>query len=136
MASAARARPASTVSTTPATISAAPAFNSTTSRGAPGRKGTTMDMTISTWDPPRSYGLRGAAAGYVFDSQIRCVPHGASGTRLEMEIVGRPTNFVAKLFSPLVAILSRMMVKHCAKDLADIARAAEGRNDAKNAGGR
>jgi carbon monoxide dehydrogenase subunit G len=119
---------------TPGPIGAGTVFRET--RGAPGRKGTTMDMTISAWDPPRSYALRGAAAGYVFDSEIRCVPHGASGTRLEMEIQGRPTNLVAKLFSPLVALLSRMMVKHCAKDLADIAAAAEGRNDVKKAGAR
>ncbi|MBL8896242.1 MAG: SRPBCC family protein [Planctomycetes bacterium] len=94
-------------------------------RGAPGRRGTTLDLTISAWNPPRSYALRGSAAGYEFNSEIRCVPSGASGTRLEMEIVGRPLNFVAKLFSPLFALMSRVMVKQCAKDLADIARVAE-----------
>lgn len=118
---------------TPGPIRAGTVFRET--RGAPGRRGTTLDMTISAWDPPRSYALRGAAAGYVFDSEIRCVPHGTSGTRLEMAIQGRPTNFVAKLFSPLFSLMSRVMVKQCAKDLADIAAAAEGRNGAKGAGG-
>ena len=69
----------------------------------------------------------GSDLGFVFDSEIRCVPHGASGTRLEMEVRGRATNLVAKLLSPLFAIFSRMMVKQCAKDLADIAAAAERR---------
>lgn len=110
---------------TPGPIRAGTVFRET--RGAPGRKGTTLDMTISAWNPPRSYGIRGAAAGFVFDSEIRCVPHGASGTRLEMEVRGRATNLVAKLLSPLFAIFSRMMVKQCAKDLADIAAAAERR---------
>jgi hypothetical protein len=113
---------------TPGPIGAGTVFRET--RGAPGRRGTTLDMTISAWDPPRSYSLRGAAAGYVFDSEIRCVPLGGSGTRLEMEIVGRPTNVVAKLFSPLFSLMSRMMVKQCAKDLADIAAAAERRAEA------
>lgn len=97
-------------------------------RGAPDKRGTTIDMTISTWNPPRSYSLRGSAAGYEFNSEIRCVPNGSSGTRLEMEVVGRPLNFVAKLFSPLFSIMSKMMVKQCSKDLADIAREAEKRS--------
>lgn len=93
-------------------------------RGKPGSKGTTIDMTISAWDPPRSYSLQGCAAGYEFTSEVRCVPNG-SGTRLEMEMVGRPLNFTARLFAPLMSIMSRMMAKQCAKDLADIAAAAE-----------
>lgn len=118
---------------TPGPIRSGTVFRET--RGAPGRKGTTIDMTISAWDPPRSYALRGAAAGFVFDSEIRCVPHGAYRTRLEMEVRSRATNFVAKLLSPLVAIFSRMMVKQCAKDLADIAAAAERRDGAQRSDG-
>ena len=48
-----------------------------------------------------------------------------SGTRIEMEIQVRPTTFTAKLLSPLMALLSKMMVKTCGKDLVDIAAAAE-----------
>lgn len=94
-------------------------------RGAPGRRGTTIDMTLAAWNPPRSYALRGSAAGFEFTSEIRCVPDGRGGTRIEMEVVGRPTNFAAKILSPLFAVMSKMMVKQCAKDLADIAAAAE-----------
>lgn len=94
-------------------------------RGAPGRKGTTIDMTLAAWNPPRSYSLCGSAAGFEFTSEIRCVPHGPSGTRIEMEVVGRPLSFAARLLSPLFAIMSRAMVKQCSADLADIAAAAE-----------
>ncbi len=104
-------------------------------RGAPGSRGTTIDMTIAAWNPPRSYSLRGSAAGFEFTSEIRCVPNGTNGTRIEMEVVGRPLNFVANLLSPLFAIMSKLMVKQCAKDLADIAAAAEHRGDAKKAAG-
>jgi carbon monoxide dehydrogenase subunit G len=83
-----------------------------------------VDMEIAAWTPPRSYSLRGYAIGTEFMSEIRCVPDG-SGTRLEMEIQVRPQTFGAKLFSPLLALMSKMMVKSCAKDLVDIAAAAE-----------
>ena len=62
--------------------------------------------------------------GTEFSSDIRCVPDG-SGTRLEMETLVRPRTFGAKLLSPLMALMSRMMLKSCAKDLVDIAGAAE-----------
>lgn len=83
-----------------------------------------VDMEVAAWSPPRSYSLRGYAMGTEFTSEIRCVPDG-SGTRLEMEVHVRPRTFGAKLLSPLVALMSKMMVKSCAKDLADIATAAE-----------
>ena len=83
-----------------------------------------VDMEITAWSPPRSYTLRGYAMGTEFSSDIRCVPDGP-GTRLEMEIHVRPQTFVAKLLSPLMALMTRMMVKTCTKDLADIAAAAE-----------
>jgi len=89
-----------------------------------------VDMEIAAWSPPRSYSLRGSALGTEFTSEVRCVPDGA-GTRLEMEIHARPQTFGAKLLSPLMALMSKAMVKMCAKDLADIAAAAERAGDAK-----
>jgi hypothetical protein len=83
-----------------------------------------VDMEIVAWSPPRSYALRGYAMGTEFTSEIRCVPD-AAGTRLEMEVHVRPRTFGAKLLSPLISLMSRMMVKSCAKDLGDIAMAAE-----------
>jgi len=88
-----------------------------------------VEMEIVAWSPPRSYSLRGYAMGTEFTSEIRCVPDGA-GTRLEMEIHSRPQTFGAKLLSPLLALMTRIMVKSCSKDLVDIAAAAE------HAGGR
>lgn len=88
-----------------------------------------VDMEIVAWSPPRSYSLRGFAMGTEFTSEIRCVPDG-SGTRIEMEIQVRPQTVGAKLLSPLLALMSRMMVKSCAKDLVDIAVAAERAGDA------
>jgi hypothetical protein len=87
-----------------------------------------VDMEIAAWSPPRSYSLRGYALGTEFTSEIRCVPEG-SGTRLEMEVYVRPQTFGAKLLSPLMWLMSKLMVKSCAKDLGDIAAAAE-RSDA------
>ena len=83
-----------------------------------------IDMEIAAWSPPRSYSLRGCAVGTEFTSEVRCVPDGA-GTRLEMEIHVRPQTFGAKLLSPLMSLMSKVMVKTCVKDLADIAAAAE-----------
>ena len=83
-----------------------------------------VDMEIVAWSPSRSYSLRGFAAGTEFTSEIRCIPDGA-GTRLEMEVRARPLSFAAKLLSPLLALMSKLMVKSCAKDLRDIAAAAE-----------
>ena len=87
------------------------------------------DMEVVAWSPPRSYALCGYAMGTEFTSDIRCVPDG-SGTRLEMEVRVRPKTLGAKLLSPLIALMSRVMVKSCAKDLRDIAAAAEGREKA------
>ena len=89
-----------------------------------------VDMEVAAWSPPHSYSLRGYAAGTEFTSEIRCVPDG-SGTRLEMEVHVHPKTFGAKLLSPLMAIMSKMMVKTCAKDLVDIAAAAERSADGK-----
>ena len=85
-----------------------------------------VDMEVAAWSPPRSYSLRGYAMGTEFTSEIRCIPDG-SGTRLEMEVRVRPQTFGAKLLSPLISLMSKMMVKSCAKDLSDIAAAAEGK---------
>lgn len=82
------------------------------------------DMEVTAWSPPRSYSLRGYAMGTEFTSEIRCVPDG-SGTRLEMEVRVRPETFGAKLLSPLIALMSKVMVKSCANDLGDIAAVAE-----------
>ena len=92
-----------------------------------------VDMEIAAWSPPRSYSLRGYAMGTEFTSEIRCVPDGA-GTRLEMEVHVRPRTFAAKLLSPLISLTSKLMVKSCAKDLRDIATAAE--SDARGERGR
>ena len=91
-----------------------------------------VDMEIAAWSPPRSYVLRGYAVGTEFMSELRCLPDG-SGTRLEMEIHVRPQTFLAKAFSPLLALMSKAMVKTCTKDLADIAAAAEVAVDASGA---
>ncbi len=82
------------------------------------------DMEITAWSPPHSYSLRGYAMGTEFVSEIRCVPEG-QGTRLEMEIQVNPRTFGAKILSPLISLMSKMMVKTCVKDLEDIASAAE-----------
>ena len=91
-----------------------------------------VDMEIAAWSPEHSYSLRGYAAGTEFTSEIRCIPDG-SGTHLEMEVHVRPRTVAAKLLSPLIALMSRVMVKTCAKDLGDIAAAAERGGEATGA---
>ncbi|HUC42981.1 MAG TPA: SRPBCC family protein [Candidatus Sulfotelmatobacter sp.] len=83
-----------------------------------------VDMEVAAWSPPRSFAFRGYAVGTEFTSEVRCVPDG-SGTRLEMEVHARPQTFGAKLLSPLFSLMSKAMVKSCAKDLGEIAAAAE-----------
>lgn len=82
------------------------------------------DMEVVAWSPPHGYSLRGYAMGTEFTSDIRCVPDG-SGTRIEMEVYVRPKTLGAKLLTPLISLMSKLMVKSCAKDLGDIAVTAE-----------
>lgn len=88
-------------------------------------KPATETMEVVAFDPPRSYTLRAGSCGAEFVSEVRCVPDGA-GTRLEIEMRCRPVSLFAKLMSPLSGLMMGSMTKLIAKDLADIARAAEG----------
>ena len=83
-----------------------------------------VEMEVVAWSPPRSYSLRGFASGIEFTSAVRCLPIDG-GTRLEMEIWVRPRALMARLLTPLIYIVSRLMVRSCGKDLRDIATAAE-----------
>jgi hypothetical protein len=83
-----------------------------------------VELEVVAWSPPNSYTLRGVASGIEVTSTIRCVPE-AEGTRLEMESQVRPRTLTARLLSPLIYVFSRMMLRSCAKDLRDIAVAAE-----------
>lgn len=83
-----------------------------------------VELEVVAWSPPNSYTLRGFAPGIEVTSTVRCVPEG-EGTRLEMESQLRSRTLTARLLSPLIYVLSRMMLRSCAKDLRDIAAAAE-----------
>src|SRR5262245_62518608 len=74
----------------------------------------TVDMEIAAWSPPRSYSLRGYAVGTEFKSDVRCVPEG-SGTRIEMEVHVCPQTFGAKFISQLISMMSKVMVRYCAR---------------------
>lgn len=83
-----------------------------------------VELEVVAWSPPNSYTLRGLVPGIEVTSTVRCIPD-AGGTRLEMESQVRPRSLPARLLTPLIFLLSKLMVRSCAKDLRDIAATAE-----------
>ncbi len=88
-------------------------------------KEATEEMTISAFDPPRSYETKARSCGAEYHSILRFVPDGG-GTRVDVEFRMRAVSFFAKLLTPLAFLMKGMLRKCLDQDMEDIKKAAEG----------
>lgn len=84
----------------------------------------TEEMTVSAYDPPRSYTLSAESHGARYETVLSFRETG-TGTELEMRFGAEPLTFMAKLMGLLMKPMMKKMVAVCGKDLEDIAAAAE-----------
>jgi hypothetical protein len=93
----------------------------------------TEEMTVSAFDPPRSYTLQCDSHGLSFSS-VLMFEADRDGTIVSMDMQIRPVSFGAKLMSPLMGMMAGKLRKHLAQDLHDLKAAAE-KTHAAAAGG-
>ena len=92
-------------------------------------------MTVTQWDPPRSYTLEASSCGCHYTSVVSCRPDASNPgtTQAEITFDARPLTFMAKLFSPLGKLMMGACRKAFEKDMSDIKRALESRSSAGSA---
>lgn len=86
----------------------------------------TETLEITAFDPPHSYRVEADSCGCHYVSTFRFTPE-AGGTRVELEVGGHATTFMAKLMSPLSGLMAGTMKKMIDQDLEDLKRVAEAR---------
>ncbi len=84
----------------------------------------TEEMTLTGFDPPRSYTLGAESHGAHYETVFTFTEKGC-GTEIEMRFGVTPLSFMAKVMGLLMRPMMKKMLAMCAKDLEDIARAAE-----------
>lgn len=84
----------------------------------------TEEMTVTAFDPPRSYRLGAISCGSRFESEIRVEPDGA-GSKLSMSFGAIPQTRIAKIIGYLMRPMMKLMAKKCLKDLDDIKASIE-----------
>ena len=89
-------------------------------------KEATETMEITDFQPGRSYTVRAESCGARYTTMFAFAPAGA-GTRVDMTFTIESLTFWAKLFSPLMGLMSGVIRKCFEADLADLQAAAEGR---------
>lgn len=114
---------------TPGPVGAGTRFSETRQIG--GREAT-GEMTVSAFDPPRTYTLRCESHGMSFSS-VLMFEADRGGTIVSMDMQVRPVSFGAKLMSPVMRMMAGRMRKHLAQDLRDL-KAAAGKTSAVAAG--
>ncbi len=88
-------------------------------------KDATEEMTVTGWEPGRSYTLGCTSCGVELASMVRVMPEGV-GSRLSMRTEGRAVSLGAKLMSGVMSWMMSGVMRRClAQDLADIKKAAE-----------
>jgi hypothetical protein len=92
------------------------------------KKEASEEMEITAFDPPNQYVVGSDSCGARFTTTMRFVPHEA-GTLLEMEMVTVPTSLMGRLMAPIGLLFKGAMVKMIKRDMADLARAVEQRQD-------
>ena len=76
----------------------------------------TEEMTVTAFDPPRSYVVGAESHGCRYRTEFRFEPVG-SGTRMVMEFGAEPMTLTAKVLSVLMKLLTKKMAELCAQDL-------------------
>lgn len=89
-----------------------------------GGREATEEMTVSAFDPRRSYTLQCDSHGMSVSS-VLMFEADRGGTIVSMDTQVRPVSFGAKLMSPMMAMMAGKMRKHLAQDLHDLKTAAE-----------
>jgi len=84
----------------------------------------TEEMTVSAFEPPRSYTLTCDSHGMSFSS-VLMFEADRGGTIVSMDMQMRAVSFGAKLMSPMMGMMAGKMRKHLAQDLHDLKAAAE-----------
>lgn len=90
-----------------------------------GGRTATETMEVAEWTPPHGYVLTARSCGTSYRSEIRIEAEGAAGARVTMDFTGKPVTFLAKLMTPLGALMKGTMRKLMEQDLADLKAAAE-----------
>lgn len=87
-------------------------------------KSATEEMEISVFDPPHSYTVETESCGCHFRCEYRFVGD-ISGTNVRLTMESSALTLLAKLMSPLSALMMGPMKKCIAADLADLKSVAE-----------
>jgi uncharacterized protein YndB with AHSA1/START domain len=106
---------------TPGPIGAGTKFSETRQIGS---REVTEEMTVSAYDPPRSYTLQCDSHGMSLSS-VLMFEADRGGTIVSMDTQVRPVSFGAKLMSPMMGMMAGKMRKHLVQDLHDLKTAAE-----------
>jgi uncharacterized protein YndB with AHSA1/START domain len=95
-------------------------------------KEATANMEIVDFQPGRELTFLTREGGCRYTTRFTFTPEGA-GTRAEVHFTIEALSFFAKLFSPLMALMSGMMRKCFQADFADLQAAAEERSSSGGA---
>ena len=86
----------------------------------------TEEMEVTRYEPGKGYTLECESCGAWFASEFEFSPEG-SGTRVDLEMRSRPLTFMAKLMSPIGALMSGTMKKCVEQDIEDVRKVVEAR---------
>ncbi len=84
----------------------------------------TEEMTVAAFDPPRGYTLAAQSCGTRYET-VFTFTEKDGGTEIEMCFGAEPLTLTAKVMAVVMRPMMKKMIAMCAKDLADIAAAAE-----------
>ena len=88
------------------------------------KKETTEEMEFTVFEPNQAYAVGAISCGCQFETRFDFVPD-QGGTRVEMKMESKPLTFMAKLMSPIGALMAGSMRKLLEKDLDELKAAAE-----------
>lgn len=82
-------------------------------------KEATEEMTITAFEPGRHYRAEAENSGVRYIASFQFIPEG-QGTRVEMSFEGKPMTMMAKLASPLGAMMMGSVKKAMEEDIEDL----------------
>jgi hypothetical protein len=85
----------------------------------------TEEMEVTAFEPGRHYALTARSCGAEYRSGLHFRPDG-SGTVVEASFEARPLTLLARLLSPLTALMSGVLKKCLEGDVEDLKKIAEG----------
>lgn len=88
------------------------------------KKESTEEMEFTAFEPGKHYAVGAISCGCQFETRFDFVPD-EGGTRVEMKMESKPLTFMAKLMSPIGALMAGSMRKMIEKDLDELKAAAE-----------